>query len=94
MIEYADELVPDAVAVALKLWMGKPEAHTLLRIVNAHVQREQCLALTDAVKSKDFEALSAKVNDHMRNAQRFQTFIDVWNQVNNEQSPYAYVKLH
>lgn len=93
MIDCVDELLTGATDQSLRAWMDKGEAQTLRRIVKAKVQRAQCAGLNDAMKVEKFDGMAISVSENMRIAQRYQTFLDVLEELSTQKEPFSIVRL-
>lgn len=93
MIAYTDEPLSEATDKALRIWLEKPERVTLEKVVLSKVKRHECDALRDMVSAKDFDALLVNSQESMRQARRWQLFLECLIELKSEKMPFHTVKL-
>jgi hypothetical protein len=65
----------------LRLWLSKPEANILRRVVTAECQMSQAAALQKALSARDGNASELLMQDDLRQAARFNTFLEILNEI-------------
>lgn len=79
-------------ATALRRWLDQSEFSTLVEVANAKVKAHAVKALNQALEGGRYEAKLDAANEDLKHAQRFQTFIDVLQEIAKE-DPYQIAKL-
>lgn len=93
MIIAQPELLPEGQELALRHWLGKGEALTLTRVVEAKMKACACKALEDAKLAGDHEMKLVSSNSHLRQAQKYATFIEVLKDITSQAEKFTVVKL-
>lgn len=77
----------------LRSWLGKSSRQTLIRVADSQLKRHQADALRDMVAMSVWEAKQASAEASIKKAQRYQTFIDVLNEIADQKEHYTIAKL-
>lgn len=93
MIICALEQLPANQDQELRLWLGRKEVETLKRVVLAMEQRWECEGLTEVVQSKDFPDKLNAANASFQRAQRYNTFLQVLQELINQRDRFTTAKL-
>ena len=72
----------------LRIWLSKPEANTLRRVITSECQFAQAAALQKALSARDGNASELLMQDDLRQAARFNTFLEILNEM-----PFAKVSV-
>jgi hypothetical protein len=77
----------------LRQWLNRSARQTLVRLADSKVKLAQTEALTAAVEAKDYPFKSEAAEAKMREAQRYQTFIDVLEEFSQTKGTFYVAKL-
>jgi hypothetical protein len=79
----------------LRIWLSKPEANTLRRVITSECQFAQAAALQKALSARDGNASELLMQDDLRQAARFNTFLEILNEIaaKPKESTFSTVKL-
>ena len=72
-----EKLSPD-IERKLRRWLSSPEANTLRRVVTAECQFAQAAALQKALSAHDGNASELLMQDDLRQAARYNTFLEIF----------------
>ena len=75
-----EKLSPD-IERKLRRWLSSPEANTLRRVVTAECQFAQAAALQKALSAHDGNASELLMQDDLRQAMRYHTFLEIFNEL-------------
>jgi len=93
MISCQLEPLPQSVDVGLREWLGKPHLATLRRVVDAKLKVFASKSINEALTAKDFERKLDAANASLLMAQRYQTFLDVLQEVTDQKETFQSAKL-
>lgn len=77
----------------LRRWLNHPETQTLLSAAQAQVKHYQAMALKDAVQATENNFKLEAANQHMAQAHRYQTFVEVLTEFMQPETTFHTAKL-
>lgn len=92
MIKVQTEALTRSKDEALTLWLAKPEADTLRQVINSKMMVKAAATINESVTADRFQAKLDSANDNLREAQRYATALDVFEEICNEH-PHSISKL-
>ena len=80
-------------AKKLREWMVRPEGHTLRLVIATKIRLAQEKAIASGMKADAGNAYAAKELMDLREAQRYQTFLNILDDLADPKTPLETIKL-
>lgn len=84
MITCGFEQIPKETDRNLRLWLGKDEYQTLVRVIDGRLKKQQTEALNTALQSNSHNLKSAAAEASLLRAQRYQHCLEVLEEIKNQ----------